>query len=99
MQDISYYNEQTNLLNVSLFLFDLTLYVPSTIIQLNRDASSWAEPVLSKDKCVLFKDNNAVTPVRPEPAAPRSRVKYSTTEPLHSPNLMNVKSYGLEDLF
>ena len=29
------------------FLFDLILYVPSTIFQLNRDGSSWIEPVLS----------------------------------------------------
>ena len=28
-------------------LFDLILYIPSTIFQLNRDGSSWAEPVLS----------------------------------------------------
>ena len=28
--------------------------------------------------------HNAVTPVRLEPAAPRSRVKHSTTEPLRS---------------
>ena len=28
-------------------LFDLILYVPSTIFQLNRDGSSWLEPVLS----------------------------------------------------
>ena len=28
-------------------LFDLILYVPSTIVQLNRDGSSWVEPVLS----------------------------------------------------
>ena len=39
-----------------LFLFDLILYVPSTIFQLNRDRSSWVEPVLSWDKCVLHKD-------------------------------------------
>ena len=34
---------------VSLFvcLFDLILYVQSTIFQLNRDGSSWVEPVLS----------------------------------------------------
>ena len=32
---------------VSVCLFDLILYVPSTIFQLNRDGSSWAEPVLS----------------------------------------------------
>ena len=28
-------------------LFDLILYVPSTIFQLYRDGSSWIEPVLS----------------------------------------------------
>ena len=28
-------------------LFDLILCVPSTIFQLNRDGSSWVEPVLS----------------------------------------------------
>ena len=49
-----------------------------------RDDSSWVEPVLSEDKCVLLKDHNAVTPVRLEPAALRSRVKHSTTEPLRS---------------
>ena len=48
-------------------LFDLILYVPSTIFQLNRDGSSWVEPVLSWDKYVLLKDHNAVTPVRLEP--------------------------------
>ena len=58
-------------------LFDLILYVPSTIFQLNRDGSSW-------DKCVLLNDHNAVMPVRLEPADPRSRVKHSTTEPLRS---------------
>ena len=30
----------------------------------------------------MLKDHNAVTPVRLEPAASRSRVKHSTTEPL-----------------
>ena len=28
-------------------LLDLILYVPSTVFQLNRDGSSWVEPVLS----------------------------------------------------
>ena len=65
----------------SFVLFDLILYVPSTIFQLYRDGSSWVEPVLSYDKCVLLKDHNAVTPVRLEPEALRSRVKHSTTEP------------------
>ena len=30
-----------------LLLFDLILYVPSTIFQVYRDGSSWVEPVLS----------------------------------------------------
>ena len=46
--------------------------------------SSWVKPVLSYDKCALLKDNNAVTPVRLKPAALRSWVKHSTTEPLRS---------------
>ena len=32
---------------VFVCLFDLILNVPSTIFQLNRDGSSWVEPVLS----------------------------------------------------
>ena len=59
-------------------LFDLILYIPSTIFQLNRDGSTWVEPVLSWDKCVLLKDHNTVTPVRLEPTASRSRVKHYT---------------------
>ena len=58
-------------------LFDFILYVPSTIFQLNRDRSSWVEPVQSWDKCVLLKDHNAVRQVRLEPAAPQSQVKHS----------------------
>ena len=67
---------------ILLDLFDLT---PSTVFQLKRDGSSWVEPVLSQDKCVLLKDHNAVTPVRLKPMAPRSSIKHSTTEPLRSP--------------
>ena len=58
--------------SVLFVLFDLILYVPSTIFQLNRDGPSWVEPVLSYDKCILLKDHNTVTPVRLEPAAPWS---------------------------
>ena len=43
-------------------LFDLILYVPSIIVQLYRDGSSWVVPVLSWVKCVLLKDHNAVLP-------------------------------------
>ena len=35
-----------------IVLFDFILYVPPTIFQLNRDGSSWVEPVLSLYKCV-----------------------------------------------
>ena len=38
---------QTTLVGKVCLLFDLILYVPSTIFQLNRDGSSWVEPVLS----------------------------------------------------
>ena len=72
-----------NLRNKLIFcLFNLILYVPSTIFQLNRDRSSWVEPILSYDKCVLLKDHNSVTPLRLGPAALWSQVKHSTTEPL-----------------
>ena len=54
-------------------LFDLIFYVPSIIFQLNRDGSSWVEPVLTKDKCVLLKDHNAVMPLRLEPSSLRSQ--------------------------
>ena len=37
-------------------LFDLILYVPSTIFHLNRDRSSWVGPVISNNKCVFLKD-------------------------------------------
>ena len=69
---------------VRFFLFDLILFVPSTIFQLYRGRSSWIEPVLSYDKCVVLKDHNAVTSVKLEAAAHMSRVKHSTTEPLCS---------------
>ena len=63
----------TCLVGSRFVLFDLIIYVPSTIFQLNRDGASWVEPVLSKDKHVCFaQGHNTVTPVRLEPAAPRS---------------------------
>ena len=68
-------------------LFDLILYVPSTIFYLNRNESTLVEPVLSLDKCDLLKDHNALTRVRLEPVASRSWVMHSTTEP---PRIYNV---------
>ena len=38
------------------FLFNLVLYIPVNNFQLCQNGSSWVEPVLSKDKCVLLKD-------------------------------------------
>ena len=81
------------------FLFDLILYVPSKIFQLNETRSSWVEPVLSLDKRVMLNDHNAVMPVRLKPVTPRFRVKHSTYEPL--PSLRDVvtqKAYKSQPL-
>ena len=43
----SYLTSGYELFFYMICLFDLVLYVPSTIFQLNRDGSSWVEPVLS----------------------------------------------------
>ena len=40
-------NNPENFHQCFVCLFDLILYVPSTIFQLCRDGSSWVEPVLS----------------------------------------------------
>ena len=56
--------DPTQGLRMFVCLFDLILYVPSTIFQLNRERSSWVEPVQSWDKCGLLKDHNTVTPVK-----------------------------------
>ena len=40
-------HSKKTVLIVFVCLPDLILYVPSTIFQLNRDGSSWVEPVLS----------------------------------------------------
>ena len=59
------------------FFSGLKVPVPIVPPITTRDGSSWVAPVLSYDKCVLLKDHNAVTQVRLEPAASRSRVKHS----------------------
>ena len=43
----SFVNLSILLFIIVYFLLDLILYVSSTIFQLNRDGSSWVEPVLS----------------------------------------------------
>ena len=81
--------------SVLFVLFDLILYVPSTIFQLNRDGPSRVEPVLSYDKCVLLKDHNTVTPMRLEPAAPRYRVKHSRLPLSHCAPMESVPNCSL----
>ena len=54
------------------------------IFQLCRDGSSWVEPVLSKDKCVLLKATTQWRRRGSMPRPPWSLVKHSTTDPLCS---------------
>ena len=67
-----------------VYFVDLVLYVQVNNFQLGRGGSSCVKPVLSNDKCVLHKET---TQCRGEARTHdlRSRVKYSTTEPLCSP--------------
>ena len=68
---------------VCFYMYDLILYVPSTIFQLYRVGSSLVEPVLARTNVSCSRTQRS-DPVRLEPAASRSRVKHSTTEPLRS---------------
>ena len=71
--------------SLCICLFNMIIYVPSTIFQLCRDKSSWVEPSGTKlGLMCLAQGDNTVTPVRLQPTAPRSRVKHSTTESQHS---------------
>ena len=64
-------------------LFDLILYIPLTISVIKGQVFlGWTSTKLGL--MFLLKDHNAVKPVRLESAAPGSRVKHSTTEPLRS---------------
>ena len=46
----------------------------------------------------LAEGHKAVTPVRPQPAAPWSRVQHSTTEPLRSLIHLCIKGKGEHNL-
>ena len=50
----------------------------------NLSGINWVEPVLSYDWCVLLKDTTHSDAGEAPTPAFRSRVKHSTTEPLHS---------------
>ena len=65
-------------------LFDLILYIPVNNLSV---MSGWVFLGLTSTKLGLMclaQGHNTVTLVKLEPATPRSRVKYSTTEPLCS---------------
>ena len=65
-------------------LFDLILYVPSTIYLLCRNRSSWVEPVLGEDKCILLKtQHNDAGEARTR--GPSVSSLHPTTEPLCLP--------------
>ena len=70
-------------LNLFVCLFDLILYVPSTIFSYKGTGLPGLNQYLARIN-VLAQGHNAVTPVRLEHVALRSRVKHSTTEPLRS---------------
>ena len=74
-------------------LFDLILYVPvyNLSVTSGRVFLGWTSTKLGL--MCLAQGHNAVTPVRLKPAALRSRVKNSTTEPLRSlrDNVINRK--------
>ena len=69
---------------ICLFVWFDSLRPINNLSVMQGQRSSWVEPVLSLDKCVLLNDHNAVMPVRLELAALRSWVKHSTTESLRS---------------
>ena len=71
----------THFVGLSCFLFDLILSIRSTIFQLFSKRSSWVEPVLSLDLCVLLKDT---TQWHRWGSNPRPLCLESSTLPLHS---------------
>ena len=78
-------------------LFDLILYVPSTIFQLKRDGSSWDEPVLSLDKCDLLEG-----PQRSDASEARTRSLSVSSQALyHLASAPWFQPYGFrqEDFF
>ena len=66
-------------------LFDLNLYVPVNNLSVISGRVFLCLISIKQGLMCPAQGHNAVTPVRLEPAAPLSRVKHSTTEPLCSP--------------
>ena len=82
------------------FWFDLILYIPSTIF--HAVIKGWVFLGGTSTKLGLMclaQGHNAVTSVRLKQAAPRSRVKHSTTEPLRSlPGVWAIRFRAIEVL-
>ena len=75
---LSSFCNNVNLFATTMMIMLYRLFMSqSTLFQLCQDGSSCVGPVLS-----LAQGHNAVMPVKLKPAALRSRVKHSTTEPL-----------------
>ena len=75
-------------------LFDLILYVQvnNFSVMLEWVFLGWASA--KQGLICLAQGHNVVTPMRPEPATPRSQVKPSTTEPLGSLKIQCTFSVG-----
>ena len=75
-----------------MFLFDFNSYVLVNIFSV-ISVQVFLDWTSTKQELTYFAQGHiAVTPVRLEPAALRSRVKHTTTEPLHSPWAMFIKT-------
>ena len=70
--------------NFQLFFFYLILYIPVNNLSVMSGGAFLGWTSTKQGLKCLAQGNNAVTPVRLEPVAPRSRVKHSTTETLCS---------------
>ena len=70
------------IISLTNVLFDLILYVPSTIFSVIKGLPGLNQYLARIN--VLVQGHNTVTPVRLKPVAPLSRDKHSTTKPLRS---------------
>ena len=73
---------------MSCDLFDLILYVPVNDLSVTSGQVFLGQTNTKQGLMCLAQGHNAATLVRFEPLALWSRVKHSTTEPLHSHDVM-----------
>ena len=78
-----------NYFRMCLFVwFDSLRLINNHLVIKGRVFLGWTSTKLGL--MILLKDHNAVMQVRLKPAAPQSRVKHSTTEPLRSNSFRNT---------